>query len=117
MESYCLECGEKLMGRIDKKFCNDQCRNNYNNKINRDSTNYVRQVNRILKKNRRIMETLNPDGKAKVTKKQMERKGFNFKYFTNIYRTKEGKIYYFCYEYGYLLLDKGYVALVRNKDI
>ena len=27
----CLACGKPLKGRIDKKFCDDYCRNNYNN--------------------------------------------------------------------------------------
>ena len=29
----CLECSTALMGRVDKKFCNDQCRNSYNNRL------------------------------------------------------------------------------------
>ena len=33
-ERYCLDCGAVLHGRADKKFCNDQCRNNYNNQLN-----------------------------------------------------------------------------------
>ena len=32
----CLECGEKIVGREDKKFCSDGCRNAYNNKINKE---------------------------------------------------------------------------------
>ena len=27
----CLSCGKLLKGRVDKKFCDDYCRNNYNN--------------------------------------------------------------------------------------
>jgi len=27
----CLACGKILKGRVDKKFCDDYCRNNYNN--------------------------------------------------------------------------------------
>ena len=50
MEKECLECGTKLMGRADKKFCNDQCRNSYNNNINKDANEYVRRVNVILRK-------------------------------------------------------------------
>ena len=37
MEKQCLECGDKIVGRIDKKFCSDGCRNAYNNKVNKDS--------------------------------------------------------------------------------
>ena len=117
MDNLCSECGSRLHGRVDKKFCNDQCRNNYNNKQNRDETSYVRKVNRLMRKNRRILKELNPNGKAKIKKKSLISRGFEFKYFTNTYTTKEGKVYYFCYEYGYLQLDNDYLALVINKDI
>lgn len=117
MDNLCLECGARLMGRVDKKFCNDQCRNIYNNKLNRDETAYMSKVNRVMRKNRRILKELNPEGKAKVKRKAMDSLGFDFKYFTNVYKTKEGKVYYFCYEYGYLPLENSYFALVLNKDI
>jgi len=117
MERFCIECGTKLIGRIDKKFCSDQCRNTYNNRMNRDETSYMTRINRILRKNRKILKEFNPSGKSKTSRKKMEEAGFNFKYFTHVYKTKEGKVYYFCYEYGYLPLEKNYFALVINKDI
>ncbi len=62
----CLECGYEITGRSDKKFCSDQCRNTYNNRLKQDANNFVRNVNAILRKNRRILEDLNPTGKTKV---------------------------------------------------
>ncbi len=117
MAEFCLDCGTKLIGRVDKKFCNDQCRNNYNNRLNRDETAFMVKINRTLRKNRRILKALNTNGKAKVKRKEMEAQGFSFRHFTHVYKTKEGKVYYFCYEYGYLPLENNYFALVVNKDI
>jgi len=117
MERYCLECGAKLHGRMDQKFCSDQCRNTYNNRLNKDETAYMRNVNHALRKNRRILKELNPNGKAKVKKQTLLSKGFVFKYFTHVFKNKEGKIYYFCYEQGYLPLDHDFFALVVNKNI
>ena len=34
MEKNCPECGEHIIGRVDKKFCSDQCRASHNNKLN-----------------------------------------------------------------------------------
>ena len=68
MERNCLECGSKILGRIDKKFCNDSCRNTYNNKLNKDRRNLVRNTNNRLRKNYRILEELNPDQKTKVSR-------------------------------------------------
>jgi len=112
----CLECGFEIIGRSDKKFCSDQCRNTYNNRLKQDSNNYVRNVNGILRKNRRILEEFNPAGKAKVHFSKLKDKGFNFDYHTNVYRTKAGKVYYFCYEYGYLPIEENYYTLVIKQE-
>lgn len=116
MKKLCLECGAELMGRVDKKFCSDYCRNSYNNKKNRNTTNIIRNTNNLLRKNYRILEKINPNQKTKTTKDNMLRKGFNFNYFTSIYKTKTGKIYYFIYDQGYLPLGNDYYAIVKRLD-
>ncbi len=116
MSAKCLECGDKIMGRADKKFCSDQCRSAYNNKLNSDHTNLMRNINNILRKNRRILEEQNPDGKGKTTGEKLAKKGFKFDYFTNMYTTKNGHTYYFCYDQGYLPLDNDWYALVKRKE-
>jgi predicted nucleic acid-binding Zn ribbon protein len=114
-EKVCLECGDKIKGRADKKFCSDQCRISYNNKLNSDETNYVRNVNNILRKNRRILAELNTTGKTRVNRDKLNEKGFDFSYFTSIYKTKEGGIYHYCYEQGYLEMDNNWFLLVVKK--
>lgn len=112
----CLECGAILRGRKDKKFCGDYCRNSYNNKLNEDSTSYVRRINNILRKNRRILSKLNPDGKKTVDGIILAEEGFNFHYYTNIYATKKGSEYIFCYDQGYLKIDENHYMLVHKQD-
>jgi len=116
MTNTCLECNEPLKGRSDKKFCSDSCRNAYNNAFNRDSTNLMRRVNRILRKNRLILANLNPTGKSRTSKNSLIKKGFNFDYHTNTYTTKNGKTYYFCYEQGYLRIENEIFALVVKQE-
>ncbi|MDI1354910.1 MAG: hypothetical protein PSX36_08330 [bacterium] len=111
----CPECGEVIKGRIDKKFCSDLCRNSFNNKQNSDSNNYVRNINNTLRKNRRVLEDLLQGDKTTVPKQKLIDKGFNFSYFTNQVVTKNNHTYVFCYEFGYLLLDKEYVLIVKRK--
>jgi len=111
----CIECHEAFNGRADKKFCSDMCRNAYNNKLNSDTNNYVRNINNILRKNRRIIEDLLPDETAKVSQQKLLDKGFNFNYYTTITTTKTGKSYTFCYEYGYLPIEGNYYLLVKRR--
>ncbi len=113
---YCLECKEAFVGREDKKFCSAQCRSSYNNRLNKDRTSFVRGINQILRKNRSILEELNPKGKSKATKELLQEKGFRFSYFTNEYITKAGKRYRFCYDQGYLELGNDWYALVQRQE-
>jgi hypothetical protein len=113
---FCPECGDPVYGRADKKFCSDPCRNAYNNRNIGYSDNYTRRVNNILKKNRKILQELNPGGKTKVHLNQLIRKGFDFNYLTNLYITKNGNTYYFIYEHGYLKLENDFFALVTRES-
>jgi hypothetical protein len=111
---FCKECEEPLVGRSDKKFCSDQCRNAYNNRMNSDVTKVMRNINYVLRRNRRILHELLPENKRKVQRSLLLQRGFDFSYFTHEYRTKRGEIYRFCYELGYLLIDHDQMLLVRR---
>ena len=115
-EKECLECGKTIFGRADKKFCSDACRSAYNNKHLTSASNYVRRVNHLLSKNRRILESLNTDGKKKVHRDQLLKAGFDFNFFTNVYTTKSGDVYHFCYEQGYLQIAEQFYLLVRREE-
>ena len=117
MERQCLNCFEPIRGRVDKKFCSDQCRNAYNNEKNAGSENHLRQINSILKKNRKILEnTSGGINKRVVSSISLINAGFNFNYFTSTYTTKKGHIYFFCYEYGYLKLEPDKVMIVKRNN-
>ncbi len=117
-KKVCLNCGEPIKGRADKKFCDDACRNNYNNQLNSDNTNYVRNINNLLRRNRRILEDILPNdkGTAKTSKKKLEEAGFSFAYFTSTYINKQSQTYFFNYEYGYLPLENDWYMIVK-KDL
>jgi hypothetical protein len=115
MDKKCLDCGESIKGRADKKFCSDQCRNNYNNRLNSDTNNYVRNVNNILRKNRRILSDINTTGMTKVHRDKLAKSGFDFTYYTNTWANKKGDTYRFCYDEGYLPIENEQYLLVKRK--
>ncbi len=115
-QQACKECGNAFQGRADKKFCSDQCRTSYNNRRRRVEHMYIREVNSILKRNRRILLMLNPHGKNKVSIGKLRSRGFNFDYFTSTHKANEDMQYFYCYEQGYLRLEKDQCLLVTKND-
>lgn len=117
MERLCTTCGMALRGRSDKKFCDDQCRSSYNNVARNANNEIINRVNRILKKNRQILEKLNPSGKIKIRYTELVQSGFDMEYHTHSFKTLKGNHYFFCYDYGYLTLAADSVLLVKNDKL
>jgi len=92
----CLECGETVTGRTDKK-------------------NLIRNINNRLKKNHKILTELNKTGKTKVTRTKLYDNGFDFNFFTSIYTTKTGNTYYYVYDQGYLSLENELFLLIKKE--
>jgi hypothetical protein len=113
----CLTCDRPIKGRIDKKFCDDFCRNNYNNRLNSDATPLIRTINNILRRNRRILcEILGGSEKPKMVKKdELIAKGFHFEFFTEQFTNDKKDVYYYCYDYGYRLVEGEKYMAVKNK--
>ena len=115
-KKVCQECGRELFGRADKRFCSDSCRSAFNNKASGVSDKLIRKINRKLKRNRTVLESLNPEGKTTTHRDRLLKEGFDFDYVTHTYMTKEQKEYRFCYDQGYLMLGNDFVLLVRRED-
>jgi len=116
MKKECLECGDSFQGRTDAKFCSDSCRSAHHNKTNKEAREVVKNVNSILKRNRKILASLNRSGTSRVKREELTKSGFNFNYLTNTYVTGKGKIYKFCYDQGYLDTEGDFLTLVVKKD-
>ena len=113
-QRHCRECNEELKGRKDQKFCSDYCRNTFNNRLNEDSNATVRKVNRILRKNRRILEALLANKERVKPSVDLFEMGYNFNYHTNSFQTQKGETYYFCYELGYLRQQNNRCVIVEK---
>lgn len=116
----CLACGSPVRGRADKKFCNDYCRNHFNNeqKAKRAYSPCIRNINNMLLKNRKILAEVLPETgeTAKTSRDKLLQLGFHFRYQTHHYTTRTGKIYRYCYDYGYLPLENDCFLIVKKKE-
>lgn len=105
-----------MRGRADKKFCNDYCRNLFHNREKSIRPHPVNRINRLLLKNRNILESLIIDKEAVIClkKEYLVELGFSFRYVTHVQINNRGSYYRFCYEYGYLENDRGEVLVVSD---
>lgn len=101
----CMQCGQRLFGRRDKKFCNDFCRNTFNNQLNKENIEVIRITNNKLKKNHKILRNLVETSKLNLTRTELELLGFDLNLVTS-FDMDGGKIYRKVYDF----------VLVQNDD-
>jgi hypothetical protein len=114
----CLFCGKSVRGRSDKKFCGDYCRASHNNELKGPVYNQMRIINYALCKNRRILERMLMQGlgNSKVHRDTLLENGFLFKYHTHVRTTKKGRTCFYCYDHGYLPVEKNWYQLIKEKE-
>lgn len=118
-KKFCLHCGDPIRGRKDKKFCDDLCRNAHNNIQYAEKSNTVRRINRILLKNRNILEKLliNEKPVARVSRLQLSTLGFAFNYYTHTRLNSKDTLYRYCYEFGLAELEEDKMIVIRNNRV
>ena len=110
----CPVCTANFVGRSDKKYCSDACRNSFNNQLQSDLGKEIRKTNRILRKNREILDKYILLGMKKVSLFSLISEGFVLTYFTNLHKKMTGEEVYFCYDLGYQLADNEVVHIISK---
>ncbi|MCR9013626.1 DUF2116 family Zn-ribbon domain-containing protein [Aquiflexum gelatinilyticum] len=115
-KKQCYYCGKSILGRIDKKFCDDYCRNSHNNQRRIGDSTEVRNIMGYLKINRNILERILVDGieKVKIPKERLQQLGYHFKYHTHTYINWKGNVYTYSFEYGFVEMEGGWILVVRD---
>ncbi len=113
MSKKCLICKEQIFGRIDKRFCSDNCRNRYHNGLKSSESMYLRRINYILRSNRRILLESFQDGQEIVFYQYLLNRGFNYSYVTNYHINESGCTSYYCYDIGYTYHSNYKIRLLK----
>lgn len=128
-EKFCENCGKKLgPGRANRRFCGDACRIDSSNQRKRENKeleemsvpDYIKTIQDILLKNRKILEAQCWDGlPRKMRMRELLGKNFNPKFFTSQAEpTDMGHVYRFCFEYGYWDKEDGDVVIIcRDREV
>lgn len=114
----CQFCQQFIVGRNDKKFCDDHCRSAFNNKLNSFEYRQMKNVNAVLKRNRKILaelyETKNKEATT-IFERKIQELGFVFNFHTHIETLEGGITCICCYDYGYVANNKGELAVIKMK--
>lgn len=112
----CINCSNKIKGRTDKKFCDENCRNSYNNRINAQRNNLIRNINNALCKNRRILaEFAGPSGRASnIPFQVLLNRGYHLMFFTHKSTSCKGREFIFCYDHGFHKLPNNRCLIVKH---
>jgi hypothetical protein len=112
----CQSCGKTIRGRSDKKFCHDNCRNQFNNKIRESESLHLKNINRILRRNRKILrDLLTPEtDRVIISRAELEFLQFHFSFYTHSHTNKSGNTFHFCYEFGYLTISPERIIVIKR---
>ncbi|MDD2425848.1 MAG: hypothetical protein PHP30_04365 [Bacteroidales bacterium] len=124
----CPECGGSVVGRCDRKFCCDDCRNSYHNRRNRTENNELKRINRILKNNYCIIREISSPSVSDSTSQPGDKncyicsrdyllsQGFNFYYHTSLDEINPGELRFHCYDIAYRIEENGTTYIYRPNN-
>ena len=107
----CRECGQSLKGRSDKKYCSGHCRSAYHNRVNTASKRLIRQINRVLSRNYKILSDLKSSGRKRVSRNELLLLNFGFQYCTSVRLTQDPYPIYHIYDLEYTFIDDSEIRL------
>ena len=109
----CVFCGRELTGRLDKKFCDDICRNNYAYRRNKHNDEIIKKTNKTLLHNRNILKSIS-ECRRKIVKKQLlVDNDFDFDVITGVYKTHRQYEYKMLYDYAYRCINDEEVLILK----
>lgn len=102
-DRHCLECGEPLYGRTDKKFCNTSCRSKYHGQMRRRHNMLYADTLACLNRNYGILEHLYRLHSTGCPIAELSDMGFRTDYVTHKVEKKGKHLEYRCFDFTYNL--------------
>ena len=111
----CPNCGRHVTGRADKRFCCSECKTMFHNRKYRLERKEIYRIDRILKKNRSIIDRLYINGERDIPFHRLYHMGFDFKYLTSFIAdscSTEACVFG-CYDYTCAMSSDGRISIER----
>lgn len=119
MARRCPICKKSVVGRSDNRFCSVSCKNNYYIRLRKNTETAVERINKILHRNRSILLELMGRGsnRKKISRLLLDKKKFNYDYFTGQHVNTRGKTIYRVYGFSWAIFSDQEVLLMRNEAL
>ena len=115
----CPNCGRHVTGRADKRFCCSECKTMFHNRKYRLERKEIYRIDRILKKNRSIIDRLYINGERNIPFHRLYHLGFDFKYLTSFIAdscSTEACVFG-CYDYTCAMSSDGRISIERAEPV
>lgn len=115
----CLHCKDSFRGRSDKKFCNDYCRNAYNNQQKAMAFVHQRVTHQRLQRNYLLLSRYLSDtntGPVCINKERLINDGFIWRYCTESRPLKNKNLLYGCYDIHYFSINERSLILLKENE-
>ncbi|MCF0166558.1 MAG: hypothetical protein HUJ89_05310 [Bacteroidales bacterium] len=122
----CPVCKQVIVGRSDKNFCSEACRNMYHNRKYSRLRHDFKAIDRILKRNYLILKSLINSGTRKTNIHDMVMMGYIPKYVTSIRQENkhnkilafsESPLIYECYDICFRQNKWGEVEILGQRPL
>ncbi len=122
LQQKCIKCGLSFKGRLDKKFCTEQCKSDFNNRKawkrrrkRKRKEEITGSIHKILWRNRKILLKLLDEGTTEILESDLEDLGFRINFITHFEVREEGVNNLNVYDIGCYSDKKGKMIIYSNE--
>lgn len=118
----CEYCGKPIKGREDKKYCNVDCKNNFNSRVRAEFRAGAHPnaplILKAIKTNYEILlkhhlTGMEKDEAIQLEKSELVKKGFNDRFFTSIHTDSWGNQWKCCFDCAFREMENGQLELAH----
>ena len=114
----CLECGDKIKyGRVDKKFCCEDCKVRHYNKMTKYSRAHRRKIMAMLTKNYAILEQMIKSGIKSAEITDLISEGFVPDCVTGFHKNRFQAHEYSCFDIKYKMTDSRVYSISKIRNV
>lgn len=116
LERTCIICGDELIGRSDKVFCNIKCKNHYHIVLKRTKNQIAKDTFDIITNNWDILNGLlqNEKDKMLLEKMVLDKLKFNFSFASKV-ETRNNVVDYYVFDLKYRFVKHNHIFIERTK--